>query len=483
MSLLNPAMLAGLGLAAIPVLLHLLLRAKPKRLLFPAASIDSTTTTVECAADAIAVFVVADSSRGSHRINRSGAVPPFPARCELHTQPIRDPDGPNNHWRGDWRLRRCHAVVEAAESVQKHLADSANIAAGSDWWCCRVVDAVGSGLAVRSTGVGRDQGSHATRCRQRPRAAAVFLFDTSPSMSYRQANKTRLRVAQEMAKEHLGHLPMGSKVAVASSSETMPAAFSSDLIAAQGRFDAQEIKSTSLPLSDRLRTILVMEDEDRRRVTNEQSSVPEGNRQDKFVREVYLFTDLAKSEWREDPALREELVRLKGIGVYLIDVGELEPNDVALTSPKLSREAVPNGGLVRIDAVVSSVGTNKPNEPAKSEQVVEVYLRGPDGNWSKPVGPETVKLEHGSESRVTFSFPIELGKEGYRQGELRLVGSDPLSVDDIVSFTVQGNPTVEGAGRGGTTEDFGSVDVGAASARIGRKVGIPNQSGDTRSTE
>ena len=36
MSLLNPALLAGLGLVAIPILLHLLMRAKPKRLVFPA---------------------------------------------------------------------------------------------------------------------------------------------------------------------------------------------------------------------------------------------------------------------------------------------------------------------------------------------------------------------------------------------------------------------------------------------------------------
>ena len=36
MSLLNPALLVGLGLAAIPILLHLLVRAKPKRLVFPA---------------------------------------------------------------------------------------------------------------------------------------------------------------------------------------------------------------------------------------------------------------------------------------------------------------------------------------------------------------------------------------------------------------------------------------------------------------
>ena len=36
MSLLNPAILFGLGLVAVPVILHLLLRQKPKKLVFPA---------------------------------------------------------------------------------------------------------------------------------------------------------------------------------------------------------------------------------------------------------------------------------------------------------------------------------------------------------------------------------------------------------------------------------------------------------------
>ena len=36
MSLLNPAILFGLGLVTIPVILHLLLRQKPKKLIFPA---------------------------------------------------------------------------------------------------------------------------------------------------------------------------------------------------------------------------------------------------------------------------------------------------------------------------------------------------------------------------------------------------------------------------------------------------------------
>ncbi|MBM4075146.1 MAG: hypothetical protein FJ267_05835, partial [Planctomycetes bacterium] len=36
MSLINPALLMGLGLVAVPILLHLLMRVKPKRRVFPA---------------------------------------------------------------------------------------------------------------------------------------------------------------------------------------------------------------------------------------------------------------------------------------------------------------------------------------------------------------------------------------------------------------------------------------------------------------
>ena len=42
MILLNPALLAGLALIAIPVILHLLMRAKPKRLIFPALRLIAT---------------------------------------------------------------------------------------------------------------------------------------------------------------------------------------------------------------------------------------------------------------------------------------------------------------------------------------------------------------------------------------------------------------------------------------------------------
>ena len=116
-------------------------------------------------------------------------------------------------------------------------------------------------------------------------------------------------------------------------------------------------------------------------------------------------------------------------------MGTLEPINVALHSIKLSRESVPAGGSIRIDAVVSSVGKIKP------DQTVELHVRDDDGPLKK-VDQQSVLLETGTEARVTF-FPVESGTGRFRQGELRLTGSDPLSVDDVAHFTVQTIPPLK----------------------------------------
>ena len=58
--------------------------------------------------------------------------------------------------------------------------------------------------------------------------AAVFLFDTSLSMSYRQRNFTRLEAAQQIAAEHLGRLPTSSRVAIADTSNEQPLVFQAE---------------------------------------------------------------------------------------------------------------------------------------------------------------------------------------------------------------------------------------------------------------
>ena len=115
--------------------------------------------------------------------------------------------------------------------------------------------------------------------------ASVLVFDTSLSMQYRQAGQTRLEVARELAVEHLRRLPSGSRVAIAETSSTNQIAFLSDLTAGANRVGTLEIKAISYALNDRVRAALELQTEDLARVQEVDVALPVNERQDAFVRE------------------------------------------------------------------------------------------------------------------------------------------------------------------------------------------------------
>jgi hypothetical protein len=436
MSLLNYTFLRWLGLAAIPVLLHLLMRAKPKRLIFPALRLIQQRRRqnvrrmqlrhlwlliLRVAVIALIVLAICRPSLPAANYSLNGLE--WSLLLLIIAAAVGGYFGLMHWWQRQGMTRT--ALLTRRTMLRGGIGSAAILLAliGVVWPYARRVSA--------------EIKNPAPLVAENVPVAAVYLFDTSASMSYKQANKTRLRAAQEIAKTHLGRFPGGSKVAAAATGDPTPVAFSSDLVAAQSRIDSLEIKSASQSLNDRLMALLQVQEDDRRRVTSEQASVPADQRQDRFVREIYLFTDLAKSAWRDEVTtqLRDELQRLPWIGVYIIDVGETEPVNIALTSLRLSREAVPARGIVRVEAAVSSTGQVKP------EQTVELYLRTPEGTPVRKA-TESVKLEAGSETRVAFP-QVEIPPQPYTQGELRLVGSDPLNVDDVLHFSVHTIPTLK----------------------------------------
>ena len=434
MTLLNPALLAGLGLAIIPLLLHLLLRAKPKRLIFPALRLIQQRRRQNVRRMqlrhlwllllrilAIVLVVLAVCRPSLPAANYSLTVWEWVKLIVIAVTAIAAYVGVMR-----WLQRRRMSHTE--------LLTRRTMLRGGIGAIAILLALVGVAWPYAHR-VSADIKNPAPRLAENVPVAAIFLFDTSASMSYKQSNKTRLREAQETAKLHLGRLPSGSKVAVAASGETGPSAFSSDLVAAQSRIDSLDIKSTGLNLNDRLNALFQVHEEDRRRITTEQESVSADKRQDRFVREVYIFTDLSKSAWRETNSrqLRDELERLNWMGVYVIDVGEQSPTNVALTGLKLSREAVPAGGSVRIEAAVSGIGQ------IKAEQTVELWMN--TGATPVKKATQSLKLEPGAESRVSF-FPVDIPEGPFTQGELRLVGSDPMSIDDVLYFSIQTVPSL-----------------------------------------
>ncbi len=266
--------------------------------------------------------------------------------------------------------------------------------------------------------------------------AAVLVFDTSLSMQYRQAGQTRLEVARDLALEHLRRLPSGSRIAVADSSSTNPMAFLSDLAAGASRLDSLEIKAASYFLNDRLRTALELQKEDQARVLEVDTAAPEAERQDSFVREIIVFSDMSPAAWQqtETNLLKADLAKDKSVNLYLIDVSSPQPTNIGLSDLKVSDSTLTAGGELRVQATVSAIGR------ASATVSVELALPGEGGKLVRK-DTKTVELQ-GTEGALA-QVAVRGLTGNIVQGELRLKSDDPLEFDNALYFTVEIQPPLE----------------------------------------
>ena len=264
--------------------------------------------------------------------------------------------------------------------------------------------------------------------------AAVLLFDTSLSMQYRNESQTRLDVARAIAGEHVSRLPAGSRMAVTDTSTTGPVLFQADSAGALARIKDLKVQPVAHPLNDRIRAALDAQREDQNRVLNLDSAVPAEQRQDAYLREMYVFTDLAGSAWRRDESetLKSSLTQLAGVNLYVLDVGVEKPLNVGLTPVKLSDPIVAQGSELIVRAGVAAIGFDE------LQPTVELLVENDSG---KLVKQEHTSLKLSGSEGALLEFSLRGLTGPVRQGELRLVSSDdPLPFDDVQYFTLEVQP-------------------------------------------
>ena len=455
MQLINPAIIYGLGLAAVPVLLHMLLRARPKPHLFPALLLLEQRRRhnrrrlrlrhiwlllLRIALIALLVLAVARP-----KLPAADYWPQWPAevlgllavfvipwiiyRVVIHRWRRRD-------W-PDHRLSTQRSLLRGGLGVLVVLL--LGLWAGA-WYGPRV------GAEVTNPSLGA--------ARNAP-VAAVFIFDTSQSMEYRHQSKTRLEVAQEIAREHLDRLPAGSQVAVIDTSveltggfraadDTVPGVdeadkagsnapagrfvlFQSSPIALRRRIDQLSLHPVARTLNGCIEGGLSLLESNREREMVGSAG------EDGFVREVYVFTDLARGAWSRGTADAGRLSRAVEScpwlgGIYIVDTGVSDPVNSGIASLDLSRQTVAEGGAVTITATVDGTGLS-----GEVDRTVDLLVVNASG---KPVprGSAAVKLKVGAASTISL---VADGLSGpFVQGELRLRSSDPLASDDVAYFTV-----------------------------------------------
>ncbi len=428
MSLINPAILYGLGLAAIPVILHFLLRSRPKKLMFPALQL---------------IIVRRRNNVRRLRIRHLWLLLLRILVIALLVLAITRPSLPA----ANYGLNRRETLVL--------LAIVFSTAAGYWFWLRywrrqrlsnhdfayrRTLLRGGTGLLGLLLGLLLVAWPYKNRIAAEITApmpdiaenlpvAGVFLFDTSLSMQYQLENRTRLDRAGEIAVEHLSNLPAGSQVAVTDTSTDDDVLFQADLVAAKSRIDALEIHPVAVPMNDRLRVALMAQEDHRRRVIDELGSGVDESEQDRFLREVYIFTDLAASGWRMAASrrLRDELAQLPWVQVYVIDVSVEEPQNFSVTPLRLSKQTLPLEGELLITATVDATGMRD------QERLLELYV---DDLSGRPVKKGTKLVKPGDQ----VHFPVRGLTAPISRGEVRLVSSDPLPADDVRYFTVEVRP-------------------------------------------
>jgi uncharacterized membrane protein len=432
MSLLNPALIFGLACAAIPIVLHLMMRAKPKKLLFPA------------------LRLIQKCRRQNVRRIRLRHLWLLLLRVfvlAILVAALMRPSLPAAQYGLNFKESLTLGIILAAAVAAYFLIMArwrkqgvANHVIASRRTSLRgILGVVGLLLCLLLIGWPYQQRVAAAITAPLPEVspdlpvAAVFLFDTSQSMEYRQEGRTRLDEVKVLANEHLSTLPRQSRIAVADSSGTLPVLFQADVAGAQKRIESLETSPKFVPLNDRLRAALRLQEDDRKRTMSAAGQDATGLATDRLIREVYIFTDLSRSAWTEATGklLREELERLPWASVYLIDVGVDEPRSIALTGLKLSDEEVSSDGEFVIEATVVSQGFDG------QEVTVEFYTHGLN---SEPVerGQSTVVLKNGSGQPLQFA--AEVTNEKILLGEMRLVTSDPLAIDNQLRFTIGTRP-------------------------------------------
>jgi hypothetical protein len=267
--------------------------------------------------------------------------------------------------------------------------------------------------------------------------ATVLLFDTSPSMQYRQAGQTRLELALELAQQYQKRLPSGSRVAVADTSSTNAIAFLPDLAASASRIASLENKNLAITFNERLRAALELQKEDQSRVMESESGLPEADRQDAFVREIIVFTDLSPAQWQQSETnlLKVDLARDLGVNLYLIDVSSPQPVNIGLSDLKVLEPTLTAGGELRVQATVSATG----KESARA--TVDLMLPG-DGGQLVRKASQTVDL-HGDEGVILPPLAVRGMTGSLVQGEIRLSSDDPLEFDNTLFFTVEVVPAQE----------------------------------------
>ena len=253
---------------------------------------------------------------------------------------------------------------------------------------------------------------------------AALVFDTSPRMGLQHENQTRLDAARTIAHALLKQLPTDSEVAIIDSSSAMTT-FSVDLGTAVNIVDSLEMDGREHPLHQLVArgVELVRQRDDKRK-------------------EVYVLTDLSQQAWQEANyrSVARHLAEHPDLLFFLLDVGVREPRNFHLEPLRLTADSLARGRPLRIESTVTSLN-------AGGDVVAEVFIEQPDptrpviidGEMLLPEAPQRDRMQLTVAAGQTspINFEIRGLPVGVHHGRVQISADDGLLVDNTRHFTVE----------------------------------------------
>jgi hypothetical protein len=431
MTFVNWSLLLGGVFVAIPILLHLMMRQRPKQQIFPALR-----------------FVRERKLANQRRLQLRHWLL-LALRCALIgvlVLALARPSvtsGSLSSWLAAGLLAAL-GTVAAIAAVVAISRGAARLVSGSFAGLATVFLLATLFLAARAL-----SGRSPLIGDQEAPVAAAIVIDTSPRMQYRHDNKTRLEAAQEIAQWLIRQLPAESELAILDS-HAGSGSFAADRSTAEKTIERLRTAGTPRPLADCIEAGL--------KLTKQKSE---------RRKELYVLTDLTTSAWKSNSSgnLKKLLAANPDVLVYLVDVGAENPRNFALGELALSNEVLSSGSDLTIDTNVFSSGVG-------GERTIELWVEQYDPTLpiirdGQAVVPKAilrdsrvVQLAPGGQQQVHFKLSTAVADAasrmltssstnsstnpasftGIQQGYVRFVGQDGLALDDIRYFAFEVQP-------------------------------------------
>ena len=259
--------------------------------------------------------------------------------------------------------------------------------------------------------------------------AIAIIVDNAPTSFWKSPDDNRIMRMKDVATWMVTRLPRTSRVAILDRSAQV-ASFSMDTANAISKIEQLQPLETTQSIASRLDAAA--------RLVRE-SELPN--------RQILLLSDLAESTWNDaidDSSMLTLLDSTPTIALTVFDTGDFEGFNRSISIPKLSDRTPPRGSPISISTTLNFESFNDvENDSVTADlQIYKTDVALPVIRNGKVVLPKlesvdrtSVQVTNGGASELLLTIPAL--DTGTHHGQITLVGDDGISIDDRRYFTLQ----------------------------------------------